>query len=94
MLFDLLRVPFKAPGPISPIKGITIGDMGLAFSERDAWAPVVSSRSVQAELELPFGFGISVEQIANSFNITNDGSVVGGLSVVSHYHTKISSARY
>ncbi|TBU23049.1 hypothetical protein BD311DRAFT_704566 [Dichomitus squalens] len=75
-----LTVPFKAPGPISPIKSISIGDMALVFSEQNAWAPIASSRSVQAELELPFGFNVSIGQLSNSFNITDEGSVVSGLS--------------
>ena len=77
-----LQVPFSVPEPINPIKRISIGDMALAFSEQNAWAPIVSSRSLQADLELPFGFNISIGELANAFNITSGGSVVGGLSAV------------
>lgn len=33
-------------------------------------------------LELPFGFGISISEIQNDFNITQNGSTVAGLSTV------------
>ncbi|TBU46075.1 hypothetical protein BD309DRAFT_663805 [Dichomitus squalens] len=76
-----LHVPFKhAAGAISPIKSIAIGDMALAFTPGTAWAPLMDSRTVRASMELPFGFGVSIGQIANSFNITKGGAVVGGLS--------------
>ncbi|KAI9066059.1 hypothetical protein FKP32DRAFT_1566723 [Trametes sanguinea] len=76
-----LHVPFRAAqGAIAPIKSITIGDMALAFSERTPWGPVANSRTVQAALELPFGFGVEIGEIQNAFNITSGGAVVAGLS--------------
>lgn len=33
--------------------------------------------------ELPFGFGISIGEIMNSFNISDNGTAVAGLSTVS-----------
>ncbi|KAI0072486.1 hypothetical protein K474DRAFT_1678619 [Panus rudis PR-1116 ss-1] len=78
-----LKVPFKNPdedGPLGPIKSITIGDMALAFNESDPWNPIANSRSVQAYMKLPFGFGMSIGEIANGFNISQNNSVVGGLS--------------
>ncbi|OBZ73242.1 hypothetical protein A0H81_06855 [Grifola frondosa] len=75
-----LAVPFKAPGAISPIKSITIGDMALAFSQEQPWSPMANSRTVQASMQLPFGFGLSIGQIENEFNITRNGSVAAGLS--------------
>ncbi|KAI0668274.1 hypothetical protein C8Q78DRAFT_1081656 [Trametes maxima] len=75
-----LHVPFKSPQPISPIKGITIGDLALAFSEHAPWDPLANSRTVQAALELPFGFNVAIGEIQNAFNITSAGDVVAGLS--------------
>ncbi|KAI0773181.1 hypothetical protein BD413DRAFT_603560 [Trametes elegans] len=76
-----LHVPLKAPGgAISPIKSITIGDMALAFSVQAPWGPIANSRTVQAAMELPFGFGLSIGQIQNAFNITRESGVVAGLS--------------
>ncbi|KAH9934026.1 uncharacterized protein BXZ73DRAFT_100865 [Epithele typhae] len=75
-----LHVPFKAPGAISPIKAIEIGDLALDFTPESEWAPVANSRTVQARMELPFGFGVDIQSIQNSFNITTEQGVVGGLS--------------
>ncbi|KAF9047294.1 hypothetical protein BJ165DRAFT_1464966 [Panaeolus papilionaceus] len=76
-----LNVPFKAPGTIAPIKTITIGELALQFDEQQPWAPQAESNSVQASLELPFGFGLEIGQIQNDFVITTqDGNPVAGLS--------------
>ncbi|KAH8119480.1 hypothetical protein DFH11DRAFT_1722990 [Phellopilus nigrolimitatus] len=78
-----LNVPFKNPasdGALGPIKSITIGDMALAFSEDSPWAPVTNTKTVQAFMQLPFGFGINIGDIMNSFNISQNGTNVGGLS--------------
>ncbi|KAI0631497.1 hypothetical protein C8Q77DRAFT_1218963 [Trametes polyzona] len=75
-----LHVPFKAAQAINPIKTITIGDMALAFSPQQPWGPVANSRTVQAAMELPFGFSLSIGEIQNAFNITSAGKVVAGLS--------------
>lgn len=78
-----LQVPFKAPGgPISPIKTINIGDMALAFSEQNPWAPVSNSRTVQARMELPFGFNIAIGEISNTFNLTTREGVAADLATV------------
>lgn len=78
-----LHVPFKAAQAINPIKSISIGDMALAFSPQAPWDPVANSRTVQAAMELPFGFSLSIGEIQNAFNITSAGAVVAGLSTVS-----------
>ena len=80
-----LQVPFSASEAIRPIRRISIGDMALAFSEQNPWAPMVNSRSLQADLELPFGFNISISELTNAFNITSGGGFVGGLSAVRAY---------
>ncbi|TFK54041.1 hypothetical protein OE88DRAFT_1732763 [Heliocybe sulcata] len=76
-----LTVPFKnVNGAISPIKSIGIGSFALAFSRDTSWSPVANSNSVKAAMELPFGFGLSIGEIQNTFNITKNGSVVAGLA--------------
>ncbi|KAJ8482152.1 hypothetical protein ONZ45_g15054 [Pleurotus djamor] len=75
-----LEVPFKSSIPIDPIKSISIGDFSLAFTETDPWSPSAVSRTVQASLELPFGFGLSIGEIQNDFHITKNGVPVAGLS--------------
>ncbi|KAI9442265.1 hypothetical protein H4582DRAFT_1809416 [Lactarius indigo] len=75
-----LNVPFKSPTPINPIRSINIGDLSLAFSEAQPWAPVANSHSVQALMHLPFGFNVEIGQIENAFNISKNGSAVAGLT--------------
>ncbi|KAF8891683.1 hypothetical protein BD779DRAFT_1661547 [Infundibulicybe gibba] len=75
-----LVIPFKPFSPIDPIRTITIGELGLAFTPDSPWAPNASSNSVQASLELPFGFKLEIGEIQNDFNITKDGNAVAGLS--------------
>ncbi|KZT27986.1 hypothetical protein NEOLEDRAFT_1129882 [Neolentinus lepideus HHB14362 ss-1] len=76
-----LTVPFKRlAGAISPIKTIDIGNFALAFTKDTSWAPVANTDTVKATMELPFGFGLSIGEIQNAFNITKNGSVVGGLA--------------
>ncbi|EJD03283.1 uncharacterized protein FOMMEDRAFT_168292 [Fomitiporia mediterranea MF3/22] len=78
-----LNVPFKNPdsnGPLGPIKSITIGDMALAFNQDTPWAPVANTETVSAFMQLPFGFGVSIGEIMNSFNISQNGSSIAGLS--------------
>ena len=58
--------------------------MALAFTEATSWAPVANSRTVQAAMELPFGFSVEIGQIENEFNISSAGRTVAGLSTVSH----------
>ncbi|KAI0686332.1 hypothetical protein BC835DRAFT_1523137 [Cytidiella melzeri] len=77
-----LDVPFKNPdvnGPLGPIKSISIGDMALVFNENDPWAPLSSTKTVQAFMQLPFGFSISIAEIQNAFNISQNGSTVAGI---------------
>ncbi|KAH0589321.1 hypothetical protein H2248_005083 [Termitomyces sp. 'cryptogamus'] len=76
-----LNVPFKASNAIHPIRNINIGYLGLEFDEDSPWTPGVKSNSVQAALQLPFGFSIAIDDIQNDFNIvTLDGANVAGLS--------------
>lgn len=76
-----LNVPFKSFTPIDPIRSITIANLGLQFNENSPWTPNAESNSVQAKLQLPFGFNVAIDQIQNEFNIvTKDGANVAGLS--------------
>ncbi|KAJ3724969.1 hypothetical protein DFJ43DRAFT_1197841 [Lentinula guzmanii] len=76
-----LHVPFVSlSGAISPIKSIDIGDLALVFAEETPWAPSAQSQSVQASLQLPFGFSVAISEIQNSFNLTNGDEVIAGLS--------------
>lgn len=79
-----LNVPFINPsnGPIGPIKAITIEDMDLTFSEENPWAPVANTHHVFAQMQLPFGFGLSIGQIMNGFNISQNDTTIAGLQTV------------
>ncbi|KAJ7716738.1 hypothetical protein DFH07DRAFT_349612 [Mycena maculata] len=76
-----LQVPLVSPEPIDPIRTISIGNFDLVFSPDTPWTPSASSNTVQASLELPFGFDLVIGEISNDFNISMpDGSTVAGLS--------------
>ncbi|KAH8979124.1 hypothetical protein EDB92DRAFT_1821158 [Lactarius akahatsu] len=75
-----LNVPFKSPTPINPLQSISIGELSLAFSETQPWAPVANSHSVHASMHLPFGFNVEIGQIENAFNISKNGSAIAGLT--------------
>ncbi|EIW82896.1 hypothetical protein CONPUDRAFT_101346 [Coniophora puteana RWD-64-598 SS2] len=75
-----LTVPFQSPQPINPIRTITIGELALAFTPDSAWAPQTNSDSVHATMELPFGFGVSINEIQNNFNIFTNNTNVAGLT--------------
>ncbi|KAF9562634.1 hypothetical protein CPC08DRAFT_706528 [Agrocybe pediades] len=75
-----LHVPFVSKTPIDPIRSINIGDLALQFDAQQPWTPAAESNTVQAALELPFGFGLNIGQIENNFMIMKDGNPVAGLS--------------
>ncbi|KAJ7594702.1 hypothetical protein C8J56DRAFT_446479 [Mycena floridula] len=74
-----LDVPFSPMVPLNPINAVSIGDFSLQFSEETPWAPAVESKTIEANLFLPFGFDLSVGQIQNDFNISRDGISVSNL---------------
>ncbi|KAK0241921.1 hypothetical protein EDD85DRAFT_820884 [Armillaria nabsnona] len=77
-----LQVPFVSlQGAINPIQSIAIGDLGLLFDTSVPWSPITNSKTVQAQLVLPFGFSVSIGGIQNSFNLTRQEGVVGGLDI-------------
>ncbi|KAH7888371.1 hypothetical protein F5I97DRAFT_2002257 [Phlebopus sp. FC_14] len=75
-----LTVPFKSTSPINPINSINIGSLALSFTPQTAWTPRADSNSVQASMQLPFGFGLSISEIQNQFNIAVNGSNVASLA--------------
>ncbi|KAL1743139.1 hypothetical protein HDZ31DRAFT_83635 [Schizophyllum fasciatum] len=66
-----LTVPFVPKEAINPIKGVSIGDFALQFftGSPGSWTPTANSDSVTADLELPFGFSLSIDEIANEFDM-------------------------
>ncbi|KAG2032054.1 hypothetical protein BDR03DRAFT_1015605 [Suillus americanus] len=63
----------KSTTPINPIRSIQIGSMALAFTPETAW-------TLQMD-KLPFGFGLSINQIQNKFTIVTNGLNVAGLNM-------------
>jgi hypothetical protein len=48
----ILDVPFKPLAPLNPIRTINIDELGLTFTEADAWTPAAVSNSVHASLRM------------------------------------------
>lgn len=76
----VLQVPLKAPNAINAIQAIEIGYLNLTFTDETAWAPMAETDDLQAKLSLPFGFGMTVTNISNSFSIVQNGISVAALS--------------
>ncbi|KAF8496939.1 hypothetical protein BU17DRAFT_72435 [Hysterangium stoloniferum] len=75
-----LNVPFVPATPIDGISAIDIQSLDLTFTPKNSWSPAASSNTVHARLKLPFGFDISIVEIANSFAIMQNNSIVVNIS--------------
>ncbi|KAL1718757.1 hypothetical protein EV715DRAFT_290908 [Schizophyllum commune] len=81
-----LSVPFVPEAAINPIKGVSIGAFALQFftGSPGSWTPTANSDSVTADLELPFGFSLSISEIANEFDmVMTSGDTFAKLSTPS-----------
>ncbi|KAL1735691.1 hypothetical protein EV714DRAFT_280260 [Schizophyllum commune] len=81
-----LSVPFVPEEAINPIKGVSIGAFALQFftGSPGSWTPTANSDSVTADLELPFGFSLSISEIANEFDmVMTSGDTFAKLSTPS-----------
>lgn len=75
-----LEVPLKSPNPINAIQSIDIGYLNLTFTEQTAWSPMTTTDELTAKMSLPFGFGMEVSEIANSFSIVQQNKSLASLS--------------
>jgi LEA14-like dessication related protein len=75
-----LDVPLKSPNPINAIQSIDIGYLNLTFTDQTAWSPMTTTDDLTAKMLLPFGFGMQVTQIANSFSIVRQNHSIASLS--------------
>ncbi|KAF8524806.1 hypothetical protein BU17DRAFT_84312 [Hysterangium stoloniferum] len=75
-----LNVPFVPATPINAISAIDIESLDLTFAPKNPWSPAASSNTVHATLKLPFGFDLSIGEIANSFAIMQNNSIVANIS--------------
>ncbi|KAG0302815.1 hypothetical protein BGZ98_007205 [Dissophora globulifera] len=65
----VLKVPLQSPTPLSIIKGISLGAMGMNWTNTDAYAPLANSPGVVAAFQMPFGFSLNVTQVQNNMTV-------------------------
>lgn len=77
----VLNVPLQSPtGRISPIQGININTLSLAFDPKAPYAPIANSSDVSASFALPFGFSLNIAELGTTFHIIDNKTAVAGLS--------------
>ncbi|KAF9548894.1 hypothetical protein EC957_005246 [Mortierella hygrophila] len=64
-----LNVPLVAPPGLNIIQSITLGPMGMNWTNADAYAPLANSPGVVAGFQMPFGFSLNVTQVQNSMTV-------------------------
>ncbi|KAF8925313.1 hypothetical protein BGZ47_003362, partial [Haplosporangium gracile] len=64
-----LNVPLVAPPGLNIIQSITLGPMGMNWTNADAYAPLANSPGVIAGFKMPFGFSLNVTQVQNSMTV-------------------------
>ncbi|KAG0305312.1 hypothetical protein BGZ97_001149 [Linnemannia gamsii] len=64
-----LNVPLIAPPGLNIIQSITLGPMGMNWTNADAYAPLANSPGVVAGFKMPFGFSLNVTQVQNSMTV-------------------------
>lgn len=64
-----LNVPLVAPPGLNIIQSITLGPMGMNWTNADAYAPLANSPGVVAGFKMPFGFSLNVTQVQNSMTV-------------------------
>ncbi|KAF9918401.1 hypothetical protein BX616_008961 [Lobosporangium transversale] len=64
-----LKVPLSTPAPLNIIKSISLGPMGMNWTNTDAYAPLANSPGVVAGFEMPFGFSLNVTQVQNNMTV-------------------------
>ncbi|KAF9956522.1 hypothetical protein BGZ65_002641, partial [Modicella reniformis] len=75
-----LKVPLQAPAPLNIIKSITLGPMGMNWTNTDAYAPLANSPGVVAAFEMPFGFSLNVTQVNNNMTIIYNGKNMASIN--------------
>ncbi|KAG0006468.1 hypothetical protein BGZ65_007614 [Modicella reniformis] len=75
-----LKVPLQTPAPLNIIKSITLGPMGMNWTNTDAYAPLASSPGVVAAFEMPFGFTLNVTQVQNNMNVIYNSKTIANLN--------------
>ncbi|KAG0042499.1 hypothetical protein BGZ83_000392 [Gryganskiella cystojenkinii] len=77
-----LNVPLQSPTPLTLIKALNLGALGLVFTPPTAYEPVTTSTGVIANYSLPdgFGFNIQFQQVSNAFSLSRGGVTIASLN--------------
>ncbi|KAF9084555.1 hypothetical protein BGX23_010420 [Mortierella sp. AD031] len=65
----ILNVPLTAPPGLNIIQSITLGAMGMNWTNADSYAPLANSPGVVAGFKMPFGFSLNVTQVQNNMTV-------------------------
>ncbi|KAF9926523.1 hypothetical protein FBU30_003926 [Linnemannia zychae] len=76
----VLKVPLQSPAPLNIIKSITLGPMGMNWTNTDAYAPLANSPGVVAGFEMPFGFSLNVTQVQNNMTVIYNNKPMASLN--------------
>ncbi|KAI7819239.1 hypothetical protein BC939DRAFT_268343 [Gamsiella multidivaricata] len=75
-----LKVPLQAPAPLNIIKSISLGQMGMNWTNADAYAPLANSPGVVAGFQMPFGFSLNVTQVNNNMTVIYNNKNMASLN--------------
>ncbi|KAG0210313.1 hypothetical protein BGX28_009469 [Mortierella sp. GBA30] len=76
----ILKVPLQAPAPLNIIKSISLGPMGMNWTNSDSYAPLANSPGVVAAFEMPFGFSLNVTQVQNNMTVIYNNKNMANLN--------------
>ncbi|KAG0057609.1 hypothetical protein BGZ83_006982 [Gryganskiella cystojenkinii] len=75
-----LNVPLQSPTPLNIIKSISLGAMGMNWTNTDSYAPLANSPGVVAGFQMPFGFSINVTQVQNNMTVIYNNKNLANLN--------------
>ncbi|KAL1915516.1 uncharacterized protein VTP21DRAFT_6640 [Calcarisporiella thermophila] len=68
-----MQVGLQSPQPLEIIRNISIDTLALGFNPQSPYAPITSTDTVRAIIQVPFGFSLNIEQVRQSINIELPG---------------------
>lgn len=71
----ILEIPVTVPGIVlDPLKSVSMGNATLDFTQANGeWSPLLSTETVRAAVEIPFGFPFGIDNVGGSFDILYGG---------------------
>ncbi|TKY87897.1 hypothetical protein EX895_002993 [Sporisorium graminicola] len=80
-----LAIPVTVPGIVlDPLKSVSMTNVTLDFTQTNGeWSPLLSTDTVHAAVEIPFGFPFGVDNVGGSFDILYGGQVNALVSTAS-----------